>query len=286
MDNLSFADVTKRNLKNAITYITDRRAEYVHNPDADFTRERKLNMHDTMSLLLSMDGGSLAKELHKHFEQRNASITPSALVQQRSKIKSEAFHDLLRQFNQTEVVRSKYKGYRVLAVDGSAINQPRDPNLESFFCKSNDPHGFNQTHMSAVYDVLNKTVLDVELQPRPKMDEHKALIAMLQRNNFQGRNIVLLDRGYEGYNLFAHLIEKENIDFLCRVKNGNGGLRKIQKLPMQELDRDISFEITTTQTNEDKEAQRIRIPTASPKGNVESSLSRIRTWDFQSPYTM
>ena len=55
---------------------------------------------------------------------------------------------------------------------------------------------------------------------------------------------------------------------------------------MQELDRDISFEITTTQTNEDKEAQRIRIPTASPKGNVESSLSRIRTWDFQSPYTM
>lgn len=286
MGKLSVADEAKRDLENAIIYITDRRAEYVHNPDADFTRERKLNMHDTMSLLLSMDGGSLAKELHKHFEPRNISITPSALVQQRSKIKSSAFYDLLCQYNKTEVIRQKYKEYRVLAVDSSAINQPRDPNLESFSCKSDAPHGLNQTQMNALFDVLNKTVLDVELQPRPKMDEHKALITMLQRNDFQGRNIILLDRGYEGYNLFAHLIEKENVDFACRVREEEGSMREIRKLPMKELDQDIEFEITTTQTKEDKERHRVRVPTASKKGKTNSRKTKIRTWDFASPYTM
>ena len=285
MDNLSFADMTKRNLENAITFITDRRAEYVHNPDADFTRERKLNMRDTISLLLSMDGGSLAKELHKHFEHRNASITPSALVQQRSKIKSAAFYDLLRQFNQTEVVRQKYKGYRILAVDSSAINQPRDPDLDSFMCTSQFPHGLNQTQMSVMYDVLNKTVLDVDLRPRPKMDETGAFVSMLQRNTFSEKNIMIMDRGYESYNVFAHLMEKENVDFLCRVKNQKS-MREIGKLPMEELDRDISFEITTTQTNEDKEKQRVYFQTARKRGKSYSKKTPIRKWDHVSPYTM
>lgn len=286
MGKLSVADDAKRDLENAITYITDRRAEYVHNPDADFTRERKLNMRDTMSLLLSMDGGSLAKELYKHFEPRNISITPSAFVQQRSKIKSKAFYDLLCQYNKTEAIRQKYKGYRVLAVDGSAVSQPRNPELESYFCTSHDPHGFNQTHMSAVYDVLNKTVLDVELQPRPKMDETGAFMSMLQRNSFLVKTIIIMDRGYEGYNLFAHLIEKENVDFLSRVRNGKGGLREIQKLPMQELDCDIEFEVTTTQTKEDKVKNRIFIQTGSKKGKTNSPKTYIGKWDYASPYTM
>lgn len=284
MGKLSFEEETRRNLDDAIANIASHRADYVHNPNSDFTRDRKLSMEDTMRLILSMDGGSLAKELYTHHSLGGSQITPSGFVQQRSKIKSAAFFALLRHFNKTEAVRQKYKGYRVLAVDGSAINQPRNPKLESYFCTSHDPHGFNQTHMSAVYDILNKTVLDVELQPRPKMDEPGALMSMLQRNSFLAKTIIIMDRGYEGYNLFAHLIEKENVDFLCRVKNG--GLREIKNLPMQEVDRDIEFEIATTQTNEDKIRNRVFIQTASKTGKPNSPKTSIRTWDFQSPYTM
>lgn len=286
MGKLSFEEKTRRNLDNAIANIASRRADYVHNPNSDFTRDRKLSMADTMRLVLSMDGGSLAKELYTHHSLGGSQITPSGFVQQRSKIKSAAFYALLQQFNQSEIVRKHYKDYRVLAVDSSAINQPRDPKLDSFMCTSRDPHGINQTQMSVIHDVLNKTVLDVDLRPRPKMDEKGALIAMLQRNSFSEKTIMLMDRGYEGYNMFAHLIEKENCDLLCRVRNQRGGMREIQNLPMEEIDCDILFEITTTQTVEDKAAQRIHIPTASPKGNAESNLRRIRKWDFSSPYTM
>ena len=219
MGKLSVANHTKQCLEEAIAYIAEHRTEYVHNPASDFTRERKLNMRDTMSLILSMDGGSLAKELYEYFSISNVQITPSGFVQQRSKIRSDAFYDLMRRFNQSEIVRNRYKGYRVLAVDSSAINQPRDPELDSFMNTSTFPHGLNQTQMSTLYDVLNKTVLDVDLRPRPKMDEQGSMVAMLRRNEFHGKNVILMDRGYEGYNLFAHLIEKENVDFLCRVKN-------------------------------------------------------------------
>lgn len=285
MGKLSFEEETKRNLDNTIANIAMHRADYVHNPDSDFTRNRKLNMRDAMSLLLSMEGGSLAKELHKHFEQRNISITPSALVQQRSKIKSSAFYDLLRQFNQTEIVRQKYKGYRILAVDSTAINQPRDPKLDSFMNTSAFPHGLNQTQASVIHDVLNKTVLDVDLRPRPKMDETGALVSMLQRNIFSEKTIMIMDRGYESYNVFAHLIGKDNVDFLCRVKNQKS-MREISKLPMEELDRDISFEITTTQTNEDKEKQRVYFQTARKKEKSYSKKTPVRKWDHASPYTM
>ena len=110
MGKLSFEEKIKRNLDNAIANIAEHRADYVHNPDADFTRNRKMSMGDTMRLIISMDGGSLAKELHVHHSLGGSQITPSGFVQQRSKIKSSAFFDLLRQFGQTEIVRHKHKG--------------------------------------------------------------------------------------------------------------------------------------------------------------------------------
>ena len=88
------------------------------------------------------------------------------------------------------------------------------------------------------------------------------------------------------HNLFAHLIEKENVDALCRVKNDKGGLREIRNLPMQELDRDIEFEITTTQTREDREKHRVLFQISNKSDKTNSSKTRNRRWDFQSPYTM
>lgn len=95
-----------------------------------------------------------------------------------------------------------------------------------------------------------------------------------------------MDRGYEGYNLFAHLIEKGIVDFLCRVRSNNGGMRIVKNLPMKELDRDIQFELTTTQTKEDKEKHRVYIQGARKDGKNYSPKTLNRAWDFASPYTM
>ncbi len=274
-----------QNLEKAIEFVIANKQDFVKNPTTDFTRNRKLTLEKVIKLIISMEGGSLKKELYDFGKTNKIDVTSSAFVQQRSKIQYQAFETILKQFNSLSNDREKYKGYRVFAVDGSKINHFRNPDLESFITTLKNEKGFNQTHLNALYDVLNRTFKDILLQPVPKSNEHEALITMLKRNAFQGNNIIIADRGYEGYNLIAHLINTENVDFLMRVKQGKGAFRDISKLPMIELDKDISFELTTTQTKEDKMHNRIFIQIHN-KNKCYSSNTVMRNWDFGSPYAM
>lgn len=145
----------------------------------------------------------------------------------------------------------------MLAIDGTDVDIFRNPDSECFISSSWNPRGYCKLHINALYDVLNKTYVDAYLQPRTKSNEQLALIKLLNGREFKGKNIITTDRGYEGYNVFAHLLNTKNADFICRVKQGAGGMRDIVKLPMKELDVDISPEVTITQTKEDKKNNRI-----------------------------
>lgn len=273
------------NLEKAIEAIVKNKEQYVKNPSADFTRNRKLTMTTVVKEILSMRGGSLKKELHHFSELHKIDLTPSAFVQQRSKISSMAFKDIFNTFNNCCDDPNLYKGYRLLAVDGSDIDRSRDPNLDSFMVNANRPEGFNKVHLNALYDLCNKTYFDVLLQPTPKEDEHEALEKMLNHNTFDTKSIIIADRGYEGYNTLAHLINTDNVDFICRARHGYGGLKKIRELPMRELDEDITVEIATTQTKEDKVRGRIRLAQKSKK-KTNSPKTTIQSWDFSSPYVL
>ena len=118
-----------------------------------FSRNRALNIETVIKLLLSMRGGSLQKELY----EANISTTASAFVQSRKKLSWMDFENILEIFNTYHSDNKTYKGYRILAVDGTAINMPRNPNAESYICNKNAPKGYNQLHVTPLYDVLNKT---------------------------------------------------------------------------------------------------------------------------------
>lgn len=109
---------------------------------------------------------------------------------------------------------------------------------------------------------------------------------MLAWLDFKEKTLIVADRGFEGYNIFAHLISKSNVDFLVRVKQECGAMREIGKLPMMELDTDVSFTVTTTQTNEDKKNNYIYIKTRKNENRTYSSKSHLGRWDFPSPYPM
>lgn len=234
-----------------------------------------------------MGCSSLKKELFEFSEITNVSVTSSAFVQQRKKIKVEAFRDIFCQFTRTTYQQKTFRGYRILAADGSDINIERDPNSATYIHPSNHPTGYNQIHLNALYDLLTRTYFDAELQPRSQEDERAALINILRRNKFKEKTIIIVDRGYEGYNMFANFIETDGVDFVCRIKDGGAGaLAEISKLPMQELDKDIPIAITTSQTNDDKIHNRRYIPTGSKKGKPLSPNTNVRRWDFQSPYIL
>lgn len=276
------ADEIKKDLNKSIEKAISNPNKLFGEQECDFHRKRTLTAEKMAQLLLSMQGGSLNKELH----DAGINVTASAFVQQRDKLSYTILEDTLENFNAVSSDNKTYKGYRVLAVDGTTVNMARNPNSTSFVCNESNTKGYNQMHVNPLYDVLNKTYQHCVIQPQPRQDEIGALLFMLEWHGFKEKTLVVADRGYESYNVFAHLLESPNVDFLIRVKQDNSAMRDIKKLPMEELDVDISCTITTTQTNEDKKNAHILVQTRKNKDRVYSDRTRAGRWDFPSPYPM
>ncbi len=171
---------TPNSLKSYLTYsINDAVSNYKRDyaEQKDFKRTRTLPMHTVIRLLLSMQGGSLKKELY----DAGVMATASAFVQQRNKIPWTVFEDVLDNFNFYCKDPKKYKRYRVFAIDGTTVNMAQNPNSDSFV---NNPKGYNQLHVNPLYDALNKTYQHCIIQPQPQQDEVGALTFMLKWYEF------------------------------------------------------------------------------------------------------
>ena len=248
--------------------------------DKSFSRKSPLTKEALIRLLIGAEGGSLDKILHA----AGINVTASAVSQRRAQVAPEVFRAVFDYFNADCLDDDFFRGYRLLAADGTTVNLPRNPKAPSFVQNAGIPKGVNQLHLTPLYDILSRTFVDAIIQPEPKKDEIGALAEMLKRNTFSQKTIIIADRAFEGYNLIAHCLEKPNVDFLIRVKSSRSGMREVAKLPMLELDCTISFTITTTQTNEDKKNGYIHLQV--PKKSKAGSKTRRGRWDFISPYPM
>lgn len=252
----------------------------MHRHGKNFSRKSALTAEKVISLFISAEGGSLDKIIHT----AGLNVTASAVSQRRAQIPPEVFRNVFLRFNSACTDSDLFRGYRLLAVDGTTVNLPRNPKSPSFVRHEGIPNGVNQLHVTPLYDLLNRTFADVVIQPEPKKDEIGALVDMLERSTFPQKTLIIADRGFEGYNLIAHCLETPNMDFLIRVKQSKSAMREVAKLPMMELDCKIGFTITITQTNEDKEKHYIHLQV--PKKSKAGSKTRRGRWDFPSPYPM
>lgn len=246
----------------------------------NFSRKSPLTRETVIRLLISAEGGSLDKNLHA----AGIEVTASAVTQRRAQIDPAVFRAVFNTFNANCTDTEFFRGYRLLAVDGTTVNLPRNPSSASFVCNEGIPDGVNQLHVTPLYDLMSRTFADVIIQPEPKKDEIGALVSMLKRNTFSQNTLIIADRGFESYNLIAHCLEKQNTYFLIRVKQSHSAMREVAKLPMMEVDCNIAFTITTTQTNEDKRCGYIHLQV--PKKSKAGSKTRRGRWDFPSPYPM
>lgn len=255
---------------------------FAKNPQTDFTRDRKLSFDKLMHLLLGMRGNSINKELYDYFKNDEL-MTSSAFVQQRDKLLPEAMEYLLHEFNSQCNDTKTYEGYHLYAVDGTDVNIAKNSDSDSYI-ENGQNEGYNQLHVNALYDLLNKTYVDAIIQPRPKMYEVKAAIDMIKRNSLSDKTILIADRGYGSMNLMEYIHRTKNLEYLIRVKNDY--IKEIKALPMKELDTTITIELRTTQTNEDKllyeQGKAKWIIGPSKFGKEKKGV----TWDFESPFTM
>jgi hypothetical protein len=148
-------------------------------------------------------------------------FTKSAFVQYRKKIKPEVFRHLsdviVNEFyTDNESGIKLWKGFRLLAVDGSRLTLPNTDELEGIYgiTRNQNQSGVVQCRVSVLYDVINNYVVDGLLSPLSKGEGKLALEHLLYANK---NDLVIYDRGYPSFELiYEHY--KLGINFLIRAK--------------------------------------------------------------------
>ena len=244
----------KQKLVDCIAQLNEVSWMFSKQPGIYFTRDRKLTFPKVISALLSMEGGSLTSELLKYFGCSPEVASSSAFVQQRRKITNETFPMLFSLFVKKTNVPKLYRGYRLIAADGSDIHIPTNPDdPDSYFPGINGQRSYNMLHLDAMYDLLRHTYTDASLIGQRKVNERNTLCSLIDRSSMQ--NVLLIaDRGCEGFNLMAHLQEKQ-WHFLIRIQDvlHSRGIAAGLELPdKEEFDIPIKLQLTTKYTNEVK----------------------------------
>ena len=185
-----------------------------------------------------MGGNSIYKELLEAQGYDVNTATAAAFVQQRDKILPFAFEFSLHEFTHSFCDIKKYRGFRLLAVDGSDLDIATDPdNPDTYFQNHSDDKGFNLLHLNAIYNLGCRLYDDSSVQPRRYENESNALTNMVDRSRIKDNVIIIAGRGYESYTNFAH-IERKGWNYVIRVKDfcSNGVLSGLHLPTTEEFD--------------------------------------------------
>lgn len=155
-------------------------------------------------------------------EQKRAAPTKSSFSQARSGLCYKAFKRLnLWVTNQFYGLgkHKKWKGFRVLCVDGSTLRLPNHPSLSekfsrhSFGAKKTVAHWMSR--VSFLYDTLNNVIIDAQME---SFDTSEATLCDGHLGFMKKGDLVIFDRYYASHYLFSVLLHKK-VDFLFRMRD-------------------------------------------------------------------
>ena len=246
----------KRTLFNIIADMDRHAYLFSKRPGIDFSRHSKLPFGKMLSLIISMQGQSLNKELRRYFQYSPHVPKASAFVQQRSKILDGTFEFLFKEFNQCFPSSYSFRGYDILATDGSDFDIPFDPSDPATLIKNCYNTGsFSQYHVSFLFNTFDRRFVDCVIHPRNFYNENTALYEMMKRYQPDHKTIIIADRGYSCFNTIAHFQQSE-FYYLIRGKDiySESSAFKHSDLPdSEEFDIDMSFDLTRSQRKKYKE---------------------------------
>ena len=165
---------------------------------------------------------SLALEIFNFIKNiKIGAFSKSAFVQCRKKIKPIVFKELSQVltsefYTDNDESVKLWKGFRLLAVDGTKISLPDTKELRAIYGSSKNQSNTSvvQARMSVLYDVLNNYVIDGKISAL-SIGERSLAVGHLQYT--QNNDLVIYDRGYPSFDLiYEHL--QSNIDCLIRAK--------------------------------------------------------------------
>ena len=202
-----------------------------------------------------MEGKAVRDELLEYFDYSADTPTNSSFNQRRAQILPEAFQYVFREFNRIAYGENLYRGYRLLACDGSDLCIAHNPeDKTTYFQTSPDARGFNQMHLNALYDLRSRTYEDAVIQPARQENETSAFRMMVDRYRGTSKTVFVADRAYGSYNVFAH-IQERGMFYLIRAKDilKQGIVSAAKKqLPtgQDSFDAQVTLTLTDKQTKE------------------------------------
>ena len=106
---------------------------------------------------------------------------------------------------------------------------------------------FSQMHGNMLFNITDRTYQDIVIQPKSSADERSAALEMFERLHPKHPYIIMMDRGYDGFNMIEHC-NRLNGDgyYVIRTKAGDGGIKEIANLPDRECDMEMEFKVTTS----------------------------------------
>lgn len=246
----NYTETLRNKLHTLICEMGKHPENFCRNPGKDFTRNRKLPFEKVLSILLGMSGDPLRNELMEAFHHDPSMASVPAFVQQRSKLLPNALAYLFHRFTDSCILPKHYRGYRLLAADGSDLQIPANPqDNDSYVAPNNGSMHYNLLHLNALYDLCTGGYLDAVIQKYRTQNEYRALIQMTERSPITEPVILIADRGYESYNVIEHIAYK-GWNYLLRLRDSDGILSGIS-LPdnTQEFDISVHLLLTRKQTN-------------------------------------
>ena len=160
----------KRSIQN-IKIKSENKLDYKINKNS-FIRNRKMNFEDFIWYLTLQKGRTTSMELDEYLKCKNntykISISKQAFSKQRSNLKPEIFKDLYKDYLKDFYINSpkevkKYKGYYVLAIDGSMFEIPNTKELREIYKTQKNSSGHRESaraRVSGIYDVENEFMID------------------------------------------------------------------------------------------------------------------------------
>lgn len=200
----------------------------------DFTRQRTLTFPALVTSLLRGMTRSLQSELDDFFgrlanqTQLVRAVSKSAFSQARQKLLPSAFralNDMLINHWEQHIVVPRWHGFRLLAGDATTLRLPALPEVIEEFGVHGDRWG-GQTPMAQVLglmDVASGLLVHAEMWASSTREREMLAASLTQ---VRPDDLLLLDRGFPSYWLFAWLIERQR-HFCMRVRDGVAGMGQL-----------------------------------------------------------
>jgi len=152
--------------------------------------------------MLNALNGSIQAELNRFFNIidntaiSNISVSTAAFCKVRKKLSYLAFKELNENLVHNFYKSSKlkqWKGFRLLAVDGSVTQLPVTKELLSHYGKARAVAGMPAIRLSQLYDIKNKITIDLQAESHSTGERE---LALKHLDYAQEGDLILYDRGY------------------------------------------------------------------------------------------